>query len=315
MAIAAHRLLANTAFAWSVNGSRKSEYRGLGIHRKRDILCAIDLWNLSVSFFRLEDGHFLTRRAVPQGYDKEYELEVDEALDQVVIRHFGLPQFAYFKFEWLNTPPYQDFAVKHYDSFSHDFAVRFDSPLYSAGFGPGIRCMDSRRLVVARINRALGTLYISHYREALIDGRVHPFLSDEKQVCTADHFDPYCVCYDNLGRLIVGEFNTGRLHLISPSGESLGTLVTSNGVFGIAFDFRRGRVIFSDMSFRIRAVESNAWFTDMFRSMTLAYDVGDRSERLAMQTIVEIRTLCPETPLSGLPNEVLFLIFEALVGL
>jgi hypothetical protein len=78
-----------------------------------------------------------------------------------------------------------------------------------------------------------------------------------------------------------------------------------------AFDENRGLIAYSSSN-GVRAIGTNRWLPDTYVWGPNRHRHADRAVRQVVAALTSVRTLAPESPVSLLPNELLFMIFELL---
>jgi len=148
-------------------------------------------------------------------------------------------------------------------------------------------------------------------------------------------FTPKAVCIDNQGRvlmLVTKSFHDCLLCAYSPELRLIaqqplntdciiaqrGTSVTNYDVIpqaGIAFDSLRGNigiVICDDKPCCCWVIPANTLLPRTYEWSANKHCYAPKEIREVVQEIANIRSLVPESPLTAMPNELLFLIFEHL---
>ena len=124
---------------------------------------------------------------------------------------------------------------------------------------------------------------------------------------------PQGVCIDNHSRIIVADTVNERLQAFTPEGHHISSYYSLCGeVWAVAFDEHRGIIAFSTLN-QIHAIGANRWLagTSFMWSVAQHHDAPEHTKQ-AVVTVTMIRSLCYESALSLLPNELLFELFSFL---
>ncbi len=303
----------NNIYAWQVrpNGHR-SMCTAVAIDAARDLIFFLEHELLKLVVIRAEDGSLYNTVDIPYSHHDADSLFVEESRDRVVIPHLCSRALAIFDLKELN----QENPQMRSDSLSkREFSSTAPFYGYSAaecGMDSDRNAIDQRRFYEACIILPEKSLYLYRY-QIYEDGEIQPWAYIHKKV-KMDGFLPWCVCFDNLGRVIVGEIVRKRLRVFDISGREIASYYLDHAPSSVAFDFRRGRIVVAHKE-GVLAIECNTILADTKRNIITAYDFGTREERAVMYTMLILRQVIQDSSLSLLPNEVLFLIFEAMVGL
>ncbi len=295
--------------AWKKPCDFRSTFYGVAVHHARDLVCVIDEGAHCLRIFKAETGKLLASPKIPLSYQNVINLEIDEFSDSVILRHLRHREHACFSFSY--TPDFShDFnIVTEIRGFGYLFDFG-DRPLHTCGYTTGMCSIDRRRLYFANISF---TREVMDLRQFFEDANGNVLLKSEITL-KPPHFTPGSLCFDNLGRVLVSEYYRNEIRVFSISGACLGVFKTSVSIDSLAFDFRRGRAIFTSNFYGLYAIEGNALLPDHLRTTVRGYDFGSRHDRAAMHTLVMLRHCCRETPLFHVPNELLGLIFEFIAG-
>ena len=133
------------------------------------------------------------------------------------------------------------------------------------------------------------------------------------------------VCVDNMGRIILTDLDSEKLHAFSPDGRLLSSITCTGAEPGhLAFDKRRGLIAMSTrevlpgsahdlkIGFRIHVIGANRWLPDTFVWAPDRQALAPREIARVVQEFTMIRSLEHGSVVALLPNELLFEIFKLL---
>jgi len=118
--------------------------------------------------------------------------------------------------------------------------------------------------------------------------------------------NPQGTCIDNQGRIIVADNINGRLQAFTPEGHAISALGYLPAMpWCVAFDEHRGLIGFSAGN-QVHVIRANQWLADTYTWRPDLHRYAPESFKQAVFTLALIRSLVHESPLSMLPNELLF---------
>jgi len=125
--------------------------------------------------------------------------------------------------------------------------------------------------------------------------------------------NPFGLCIDNQGRIIVADTNNNRLQSFTHEGHHISSFdCGTENPFGVAFDEHRGLIAFSAGN-QVHVIGANQWLADTFTWRPDLHQYAPSSIKQAILTMTMIRSLVDESAaMSMIPNELLFEIFSFL---
>jgi len=124
---------------------------------------------------------------------------------------------------------------------------------------------------------------------------------------------PEGVCIDNQGRIIVADTSNHRLQSFTHEGHHISSFdCGTEKPSGVAFDEHRGLIAFS-AGHQVHVIGANQWLPDTFTWRPDRHRYAPSWMKQAVSTMTMIRSVVDASPLSLLPNELLFEIFSMLV--
>jgi len=144
-----------------------------------------------------------------------------------------------------------------------------------------------------------------------IDGSfLFEFGSKGDQPCQFE--SPEGVCIDNQGRIIVADTNNNRLQSFTHEGHHISSFDCGiEKPRAVAFDEHRGLIAFS-ADHRVHVIGANQWLADTFTWHVERHHLAPSDIQRIVATMTMIRSVVDASPLSLLPNELLFEIFALL---
>jgi len=122
----------------------------------------------------------------------------------------------------------------------------------------------------------------------------------------------YGVCVDHYGRIIVADTGNSRLQAFTSDGRYISSFGCLGGFpFGVAIDDWRGLIAFSACT-QVHVIGANRWLPGTFRWGIERIQYAPESIKQVVVITTMIRSLVDGSPLSSLPNELLFEIFSFL---
>jgi len=147
---------------------------------------------------------------------------------------------------------------------------------------------------------------------SLIDGSFLFEFSKRRDARSHRMHTPVGVCIDNRGRVIVASCATMELQAFTPEGYHVSSFDCGGNCdsppWAVAFDEQRGLIAFSAGN-RIYVIGANQWLDSTFVWSLDRHRYAPSEIKQVVLTMTLIRSLVCESPLSLLPNELLFEIF------
>ena len=123
--------------------------------------------------------------------------------------------------------------------------------------------------------------------------------------------DARAICVDNHNRLIIGDGSGGGLCAFTTDYDYISQFdVETKDELVVIFDEARGVFIYAK-SGQLYCVPANSWLPDTYAWTVARREHAPAALKQVVSTVAAIRSLV-ESPLSLIPNELLFLIFECL---
>ena len=124
--------------------------------------------------------------------------------------------------------------------------------------------------------------------------------------------EPRAVCVDNASRIIVADTKNNRLQAFTSRGEFYARFDCGAAPQGVAFDECRGLIAFS-VGHRVHVIAGHQWIPHTLLCWQPdLHRFAPHSVKQVVEIMTMIRSLVFESPVSLLPNELLFEIFSFL---
>ncbi len=303
-------------FAWEIR-PKGYQYLGetIGLHIRRDLLFVLERKLEQVVVFHAKDGIFFKALDIPNLFHETSELYVEEEKDRIVLIDFWCSNFKVLVLDlerlFIENKP--SWTWERRNGEMPETCWPFQGYSASECKVPVNRsALDEKRLYRVGLVRGTG-LRLLAYNIDSATGKPCSVPSSHNRI-PVGFLDANCVCFDNLGQIVVGYSNYYKIRVFNMAGYEVHRFKLKYSPVSMVFDFRRGRLIFSHDDGLV-AIECNTILPQSKRHIISAYDFGSRQERAVIYMILLIRQVKLDSALSLLPNEILFLIFEAMVGL
>ena len=159
-----------------------------------------------------------------------------------------------------------------------------------------------RVVCVSRRNKQVLVLSLEDFSVVLDIGRYSPIVCAFRCITA--------ICVDNQSRMIIADSHNLRLVALTSDGVRIGDYRLQAEPCEVAFDRNTGVIAYSTGQVPC-FIPANTWLPGTFVWAPDAHRHAPLATRVAVSTLTGIRSLV-ESPLSLIPNELLFLIFEHL---
>jgi len=134
----------------------------------------------------------------------------------------------------------------------------------------------------------------------------------ERGTAPGQLLEPSGVCIDSRSRILVVDSRNHRLQAFTSDGEHISSLALPvKAPRAMALDERRGILAFTAAN-QVYVINANGLLPGSFAWNLERHRFATKSVRQVVSTTTMIRSLCHDNPISRLPNELLFAIYQYL---